>query len=127
LRQSLKAIYRPRAEPWNEKKGDEMGDKGKTQMPTQTALMDTVFYDDTPAYEGEECEIRIDNEEIVVSYKDDGGVVLYKGRDHGHGHFILECPELQGKATLHQIPQSRFLEGYWIEEGTRGFWRITLP
>ena len=96
-------------------------------MLTKTALMDTVFYDETPAYEGEECEIRINGNEIVVSYKDDDEVVIYKGKDEGHGHFVLECPERKGKATLHQIPKSKFLEGFWIEEGYRGFWRITLP
>lgn len=96
-------------------------------MLTKTALMDSVFYDETPANEGEECEIRIDGNEIVVSYEDDDGVVIYRGKDEGHGHFVLECPERQARATLHQIPESRFLEGFWIEEGYRGFWRITLP
>ena len=52
-------------------------------MPTKTALMDSVFYDETPANEGEECEIRIDGNEIVVSYEDDDGVVIYKGKDEG--------------------------------------------
>lgn len=96
-------------------------------MLNTTASMDIVFYDETPADEGEECEIRIDGNEIVLSYKDDGSVVIYKGKDEGHGHFVLECPEKQAKATLHQIPKSKFLEGFWIEEGDKGFWRIILP
>ncbi|MCX5846688.1 MAG: hypothetical protein NTW12_10110 [Deltaproteobacteria bacterium] len=96
-------------------------------MVAKTALMDTVFYDETPADEGEECEIRINGNVIVLSYKDDNGVVIYEGKDKGHGHFVLKCPERQARATLHRIPNSKFLEGYWIEEGERGFWRITLP
>ena len=95
-------------------------------MLTKTALMDTVFYDKTPAFEEEKCEIRITGNEIVIYYRDDG-VVIYKGKDEGHGHFVLECPERQGEATLHQIPKSKFLEGFWKEEGRKGFWRIALP
>ncbi len=91
------------------------------------ALMDTVYYDDDPAEEGDECEIRITEKEIVVSYEDDGEYVIYRGADEGHGHFVLECPERRGKATLHQIPKSQFLEGFWIEDGYKGFWRIKLP
>ena len=88
--------------------------------------MDSVYYDDTPAYEGEACEVRIDGSEIVVSYEDDRGIVLYKGKEDGHGHYALECPERQGKASLHMFPKGKVLDGYWIEEGYRGFWRIHL-
>ncbi|MBU0498778.1 MAG: hypothetical protein KJ558_00700 [Gammaproteobacteria bacterium] len=45
-------------------------------MPTQIAHMDTAFFDDRVAYEREECEIRINDSEIVVSY-DDGAQVIY--------------------------------------------------
>lgn len=97
-------------------------------MPTWKAKMETAFYDDTPAYEHEDCEARIeDSGDIVVSYEGEYSYNVYQGKDHGNGHYILECPELQGKATLHRIHGSRFLEGSWIEEGTRGFWKITLP
>jgi len=88
--------------------------------------MDSVYYDDMPAYEGENCEVKIDGDEIVVSYKDEQGRVLYKGREKGQGHYILECPERRGKASLHRFPEEKFLDGYWVEEGTRGFWRIYL-
>lgn len=91
------------------------------------AKMDTIFYDETHALEGEDCEIIINGDEIVVSYDYEDGVTIYKGKDEGHGHFVLECPEKQGKTTLHQILNSKFLDGFWIEEGYRGFWRITLP
>lgn len=91
------------------------------------ARMDTVFYDETTAYEGQKCEIRIDKGEIVVSYQDEDGSAIYKGKDEGHGHFVLDRPGKRGKATLHQIPNSKFLEGYWEEEGYKGFWRIILP
>ena len=91
------------------------------------AKMDTAYYDETTADEEEDCEIIINMDKIVVSYRYDNEVVVYKGKDEGHGHFVLECPDRKGKATLHQIPESKFLEGFWIEEGYKGFWRITLP
>lgn len=104
------------------------GQTRETLMAMLTSSMDSVFYDDTPAYEHEECEVRIEGSSIFVSYEDDEhGTVLYSGTDHGSGHFVLECPPLAGKATLHKIPGSRVLEGYWTEEGARGFWRILLP
>ncbi len=94
-------------------------------MMKPTAKMDTVFYDHTPAYENEDCDIRIHEKDISVSYNDHG-MVIYRGKDEGHGHFILECPERNGKASLHQIQHCKFLEGFWIEDGKKGFWRITL-
>lgn len=111
----------------NIKKFADFQDKGLLRMLTQAAKMEIGFYDETPAWENEECEIRINDGEIVVSYEDDHGVVVYKGKDEGTGHFVLECPAKRAKATLHQFPKSKFLEGFWLEEGSRGFWRITLP
>ncbi len=94
---------------------------------TTKAKMDCVFYDETPAYVEGDCEVKINKNEIVVSYEDDEGVVNYKGEDEGHGHFVLKCPEREGRATFHQMLGSRILEGYWQEGGHQGFWRITLP
>jgi len=96
-------------------------------MPIWQATMDSVFYDETPANEHEECNVRIDNSHIEVTYEDEeGNLVLYAGSDEGNGHFTLECQLLNARATLHQIPNSRVLEGYWVEQGARGFWKITL-
>lgn len=96
-------------------------------MSSYTAKMDSVFYDETEAYEDEQCEIRIDDTEIVISYEDEDGFVIYKGKNEGNGHYVLTCPDRNAKATLHQLPGSKFLEGYWTEDGERGFWRIKLP
>lgn len=72
-----------------------------------------------------DCEVRIDGDEIVVSYEDDGRVI-YRGQQVGPGHFNLKCPERGGSATLHRSPGVDFIEGFWTEGGTRGMWRITL-
>ncbi len=97
-------------------------------MTTWKAKMETTFYDDTSALKHENCEVRIEESgDIVVSYEDDDGYTVYQGKGHGSGHYILELPKLQAKATLHRLHGSRFLEGSWIEEGTHGFWETTLP
>lgn len=96
-------------------------------MPVwKNARMDNAYYDQRTALEDDSCEVRIDGEQIVVSYEDDDGVVLYKGKEHGLGHFQLTAPERDGKATLHRFEGSKILEGFWIEGGEKGFWRVTL-
>ena len=101
----------------------------KTQektMETHKAHMDTVYYDDSPANLSQDCEIRIEENKIIVSYDDYNGVSQYEGQDHGCGHYVLENKRNGGKATLHQIPGSRILEGSWAEEQTQGMWKIRL-
>ena len=95
-------------------------------MEAKNALIDTIYYDESPADERDDCEIRINNGEIVVSYEDEDGVVIYKGKDKGNDHYVLRCPERNGKASLHRFPNNKILEGFWLEDGYRGFWRITI-
>lgn len=73
------------------------------------------------------CEVRIDGDEISVSYLDDGGPVVYTGRAVGVGHFRLECTNrVKGRATLHRFDDDDVLEGSWIEDGYEGMWRIQI-
>jgi hypothetical protein len=72
-----------------------------------------------------ECEVRIDTPRIVVSYEDERPTT-YEGEEKSPGHFKLECPSKKGRATLHQMPGDDILEGYWIEDGYEGMWRIQL-
>jgi hypothetical protein len=88
--------------------------------------MTTVFFDDTPAYENIRCIVRIEENIIEVSYDNDDVNVIYKGKNDGCGHFELTCPEKDGHATLHMFKNGYFLDGYWVEGGYKGFWRIEL-
>lgn len=72
------------------------------------------------------CEVRIERGEIVVSYDDDDGPVLYRGNEEGAGHFKLSAPERKGSATLHRMPDTDVLNGFWVEGGWQGMWRIHL-
>jgi len=92
----------------------------------QQSKMDTVYYDGDVAAEGDACEVKIGNGEIVVSYEEGGGFAVYKGEEVSEGHFILEYPENKGKASLHRFANSNTLEGFWVEGGAKGFWRIYL-
>ena len=73
------------------------------------------------------CEVRISSGEIAVSYDGDTGPVTYSGKEVAPGHFKLEVVQpVRGRATLHQMPGDSVLEGWWIEEGEQGMWRIDL-
>ncbi len=95
-------------------------------MQTYKATMQTIYYE-ASEMDTWDCELKVDGENIVVSYQDDdGGYTLYKGKSLGEGHFAVNCPELRAKGTLHRFPDSKIFEGYWHEEGTEGMWRIII-
>jgi hypothetical protein len=81
----------------------------------------TYFPDETSTY-----EVSIRGPEIVVSYKQEGRWMNYKGREVASGHYELACPENGGTATLHRSGDSEWLEGFWNEQGSEGMWRIQL-
>ena len=90
-------------------------------------LADIVYYDNAYACtEDIGYQVRLEGDELVLTYEDREGPVEYRGKEQGAGHFWLYCPERKGVATLHRFPDGNILEGYWIERGCRGMWRITL-
>ena len=86
----------------------------------EKSVMTTAYLDSTETDINEDCEVRIDEKTIVVSYHDDGPVI-YKGGNDGTGHFELRCVERGGHASLHMFKNGRILEGYWIEGHEEGF------
>ena len=88
--------------------------------------MTTLFYSDGDV--DDKCEVNISEEKIVLSYFDEdfNGYIMYSGEVVGDGHYKLECIEVNGKGTLHRFPNGEILEGYWVEEGYEGMWRIKL-
>lgn len=72
------------------------------------------------------CEVRIDAGSIAVSYDDEDGPVVYEGTEEGAGHFRLTAPRVAGRATLHRFYADDMLEGFWVESGHEGMWRIQL-
>jgi hypothetical protein len=88
--------------------------------------IDTLYYTDRPADVDEKGSIvRLTDDYLEVAY-DDGGPVVYRGKNNHDGHFNLIAPEVKGKASLHFFPNSNIMEGYWIEDGVQGMWRVRL-
>jgi hypothetical protein len=74
----------------------------------------------------DKCEVRIAPGRIWVSYRTDEGPTVYDGEETAPGHFKLLCPAQKGRASLHRFPDDDVLEGFWIEYGFQGMWRIQL-
>jgi len=88
-----------------------------------------AFYYDAKADTDEPCEVILNDSELTVSYWDEdiNGYAIYKGKEVASGHFELTAPMVNGRATLHRLPEALLLVGSWEENGERGMWRITLP
>lgn len=83
-----------------------------------------VLHEDDEAYRWP-CQVRIGDNEIVVSYDDDG-LVTYSGAEVEPGHWRLEARGVKGRATLHRFRDAETLEGSWTEDGYGGMWSIEL-
>jgi hypothetical protein len=89
--------------------------------------MSTLFYSRVEASENYDCVVKIENQKILVEYADEAGkVIQYVGDEMGEGHYVLKCPALAGKATLHRLKNSLMFEGNWVESSYRGMWQIWL-
>jgi hypothetical protein len=71
------------------------------------------------------CNVEIDNGKIRVWYEN-LAIPIYEGQENGAGHFELHALSGNGRGTLHRFDGSKCLEGFWVEDGYRGMWRITL-
>jgi hypothetical protein len=91
-----------------------------------SSRFDTLFYDNTEAITGRPCSVRIGGGQIEVSYEDEGVMVKYVGFEAGPGHFNLQAPEVEGKASLHMFEKGPHMDGFWVEGTLRGMWRVTL-
>ena len=86
-----------------------------------------IYYQDEGAEMNDPgYQVRIDGDELVLSYETTKGWVNYKGKDLGGGHFELYSEEVDGRSMLHRAPEAEILEGFWSEDGSRGMWRIHL-
>lgn len=73
------------------------------------------------------CEVRIGEDgSIAISYKDEGHLVVYEGSEIESGHFTVKAVSVNGRGTLHKVPDEDVLEGWWLEDGYEGMWRIEL-
>jgi len=55
------------------------------------------------------------------------GELLWQGVEQAPGHFRLTKVGDNGSiASLHRFPGGKTLDGWWLEDGYEGMWRITL-
>ena len=87
---------------------------------------DIYYIDDAPELKDPGYEVRIDDDELVISYEGDSGWVNYQGKDLGGGHYELRADTVNGHAMMHRAPGSTILNGCWSEDGYRGMWRVRL-
>lgn len=71
-------------------------------------------------------EVRLDANELVISYEGERSWINYKGKDLGGGHYALTADKVDGRAMLHRAPDSEIIEGCWEENGCFGMWRFYL-
>ncbi|TXG93631.1 MAG: hypothetical protein E6R09_18780 [Rhodocyclaceae bacterium] len=87
---------------------------------------DIYYSDDAPDLRDPGYEVRLEGDELVISYQSDGSWINYKGVDQGGGHFLLTADSIQGRAMLHRAPDAEILEGCWSENSSSGMWRVYL-
>lgn len=77
-----------------------------------------------------DCIVELSPNECIVRFDEfhSGSLspVCWKGNAQSPGHYVLQEICREGRATLHQVPESIYLEGYWKERGYHGMWRVTL-
>ncbi len=91
---------------------------------------DTFYYDREASCDNP-CSVEIADGHILVWYDDadESGrhiVTTYEGEEISLGHFELSALAKDGRSSLHTFNGGRFLDGFWVEGGQRGMWRITL-
>ena len=87
---------------------------------------DIYYQDDAPELKDPGYQVRIDGDEMVISYEGKRGWVNYQGKDLGGGHYELRALEVDGRALMHRAPGAEIIEGCWQESGWNGMWRVRL-
>lgn len=92
----------------------------------KNCVADLYYSNGLPKLHDSGYEVRITGDDLVISYQSDSGWIVYRGKDHGGGHYDVSCPQVKGRAMLHRLADSEFLEGNWSEDSAYGMWHITL-
>lgn len=88
---------------------------------------DIYYQDEGAALNDPGYEVRIDWDELVISYEGDHGWINYQGKDLGGGHYSLTADTVNGRSLVHRAtPDAEIIEGCWEEDGCFGMWRFHL-
>lgn len=89
------------------------------------ATMDTYYADGSAPAFGDECEVLLTPDELVISYLADTHVV-YRGKAIGSGHYELFSEEEGGRAVMHGVPGGSLLVGCWRVGMDSGVWKVEI-
>lgn len=91
------------------------------------------YYADGSSVNISKCELRLGDEDIVVSYLGEMGErCLWRGKEVGAGHYIFKKEDegSSGDATLHCFPKGTIYDGWWTEKDedglSEGMWRVEV-
>jgi hypothetical protein len=78
-------------------------------------------------FDDRDCDVRVEPSQIVISYWDDQGAIVFSGRANDEGLYDLWCRSRRRRAEMRYAEESHAFEGTWREDEERGSWRIALP
>ena len=93
-------------------------------MPSYSGCRVVVTYDDgSERFEDEDCEVSLDDDQILVTYWDERGPVVMQGRGQG-ASYEMAARSRPRKLTLTR--RGDVFEGTWVERDETGALRIEL-
>lgn len=88
----------------------------------------SIYHQDRPADLEIHCIVVVEGDELELKYdQEDGSFWSWKGSDQGCGHYLVYANSgRRGRAVLHHLRSTSYLNGYWAENGLKGMWRVEL-
>ena len=95
---------------------------GRARTPWLATVLN--YYGDQGS-ETTHCQVRLDG--AGLDLMSSAGELLWQGVEQAPGHFRLTKVGDNGSiASLHRFPGGKTFDGWWLEDGYEGMWRITL-
>jgi len=96
-------------------------------MPRLYNVEITDFYDDDRACCSYPGQIRLEQNNIFLSYIHEEIEFNFQGSENGEGHYLLHgINNTEYKATLHRFNNSNIFEGYFYINDEKGMWRLKI-
>jgi hypothetical protein len=87
----------------------------------------TIWDDeDIVRWEDEDADVRLDDEQIVISYVDADGPVVWVGENDGRDRFELFTRSHVRRGVLELSEDGTTFDGVWSEREAEGTWRVVL-
>ncbi len=74
--------------------------------------------------EGDDCDVRLEDGKLTLTYFDSEGPLVFIGLEEEDGRFDLICRSRPRRGTLHRTGDT--LTGSWQERDETGSWTVAL-